>query len=165
MKNVLGLLLLCCLLISTHKTVAQVNINIQSQPVWGPIGYDHVDYYYIPDIDIYYSVPQHKYVYLSNNRWVFNTAPPAQYINYNFYNGYKVVLNGPRPYLQHKAHKVKYVGFKGNNHNQGIIKNSKEAKYFVVKGHPNHVVKTKMGKPHSSKGKGNNGNAGKKKKN
>ena len=34
-----------------------LNINIGSQPAWGPAGYDYVEYYYLPDIDVYYYVP------------------------------------------------------------------------------------------------------------
>ena len=32
----------------------KMNVNIGSQPTWGPTGYDHVDYYYMPDVDMYY---------------------------------------------------------------------------------------------------------------
>jgi hypothetical protein len=40
-------------LLSVKAANAQVslNINIGSQPEWGPVGYDHADYYYMPDID------------------------------------------------------------------------------------------------------------------
>jgi hypothetical protein len=51
----------------------RVNINIGSQPVWGPVGYDHVDYYYLPDIETYYYVPTRQFVYF--NKWqmdIFN---------------------------------------------------------------------------------------------
>lgn len=34
-----------------------INANIVSQPVWGPTGYDYARYYYLPDIDAYYSIP------------------------------------------------------------------------------------------------------------
>ena len=30
-----------------------VNVNIGSQPVWGPEGYHYLDYYYLPDIEEY----------------------------------------------------------------------------------------------------------------
>lgn len=43
--------------INNAKAQVSLNINIGSQPVWGPTGYDHVDYYYFPDIDAYYYVP------------------------------------------------------------------------------------------------------------
>ena len=36
-----------------------VGVNIGAQPEWGPVGYDHADYYYMPDICVYYDVPVH----------------------------------------------------------------------------------------------------------
>ena len=49
-------------LFSIDDAKAQINlhININQQPVWGPTGYDHVDYYYLPDINAYYNVPSRQ---------------------------------------------------------------------------------------------------------
>jgi len=135
------LLLLVCITggaLFIQKTDAQVsvNINIGAQPLWGPIGYDYVDYYYLPDIEVYYYVPRRQYIYMSNGHWVFMTTLPARYRSYDLYRGYKVVINEPRPWLHLQAHKVKYAKFKGNNGRQGVIVNSHDPKYYVVKGHP-----------------------------
>ncbi len=115
---------------------AQININISSQPLWGPVGYDRVDYYYLPDVESYYSVPKKQFVYLNNGNWVFNNALPANYSNYNLYNGYKVVVNGDRPYQNFKTHKVNYAKYKNSGGKQKAIKYSNDRKYFGVKGHP-----------------------------
>ncbi len=114
-----------------NNTIAQVRIsvNIGSQPDWGPVGYDHVDYYYLPDIETYYYVPNKKFVHLNPaGKWVYSNGLPHAHSGYNLYNGYKVVINQPNAYKYHKAHKIKYAGYKAN-HSQVIIKNSKEAKY------------------------------------
>ena len=137
-----------------------VNINIGSQPTWGPVGYDYVEYYYLPDIETYYYVPKRQFVYLSNGRWVFVTSLPARYRSYNLYNGYKVVINEPRPYLKFKTHKVTYAKYKGNNGRQVIIRNSNDPKYYVVKGHPKYNDggnKSKSNGNGGSKGKGKKG--------
>jgi hypothetical protein len=105
-----------------------VNLNIGSQPDWGPVGYDHVDYYYLPDIETYYYVPSRQFIYLSGSNWIFSTALPPTYRTYNLYRGYKVVVNEPRAYQYYQSHKVKYARYKGNG-GQFIIKNSKAAKY------------------------------------
>jgi hypothetical protein len=56
-------------------TQAQVNVNVSfnvnAQPDWGPSGYDNVNYYYMPDIETYYYVPKHQFIYLSGGNWVF----------------------------------------------------------------------------------------------
>lgn len=90
---------------------------------------------------------------------------PASYSTYNLYNGYKVVLNEPKPYLKNNVYKTKY-----KVHAQVIqpaIRDSRDAKYYVVKGHPKFngsgkvKVKTVKGKNVKSvikSNKGNNGN-------
>lgn len=135
-----------------------LNVNIGSQPLWGPTGYDHVEYYYLPDIDSYYSVPKQQFVYLSNGNWVFTNALPTRYSNYNLYNGYKVVINSDRPYLNYNAHKVKYAKYKNWGGKQLVIKNSNNKKYFVVKGHPHGMPPGQVKKTYSGN-KGNNGSA------
>lgn len=118
------------------ETKAQVKVNISfnigSQPVWGPVGYDYVQYYYMPDIDVYYYVPTQRYVYLDRGRWIFSPYMPVRYRNYDLFSTYKVVINEPRAYLHHNVHVVNYQKYKGNNNKQVIIRNSTETKYVVV---------------------------------
>lgn len=88
-----------------------VNVNLGSPPAWGPAGYTDVRYYYVPDIGIYYDVAQAEYIYPASNGWVRSRVVPVAYRQYNFYNGYKVVLTdyrGATPYVYYKKHKVKY---------------------------------------------------------
>jgi hypothetical protein len=122
-----------------------VNLNIGSQPVWGPVGYDYAEYYYMPDIETYYYVPSHQFIYLSNGRWIFSASLPPRYRNYDLYSGYKVVVNEPRAYLHFDDHRSRYASYRGNR-SQVIIRNSNEPKYYVVKGHPKYRYR------------GNNGN-------
>jgi len=99
-----------------------VNINIGSQPEWGPVGYDYVDYYYLPDIDAYYYVPNRQFIYLSNGRWVFAASLPVAYRHYDLYSGYKVVINEPRPYLHGNVFRERYAGYKGRRNEQVVIR-------------------------------------------
>ena len=109
-----------------------VNINIGSQPAWGPVGYDYVQYYYMPDIDVYYYVPTHRYVYLDRGRWIFAASLPVRYRNFDLYSSYKVVINEPKAYLHHNIHVVNYRQYKSYKGKQVIIRNSNDAKYNVV---------------------------------
>ena len=117
------------------KAQISLNINIGSQPLWGPTGYDHVDYYYIPAIDAYYYVPSGQYIYLTNGRWTWNRNLPPAYGNFNLYNAYKVVINKPKPYLQHNTYVRQYGKYKNWSGKQTVIRDSRENKYAVVKGH------------------------------
>jgi len=117
-------ILLC--IAASNNSQAQVrvgvNINIGSQPAWGPTGYDYVDYYYLPDIDAYYYVPRHQFVYLSGGRWIFSSSLPVRYRSYDLYSGYKVVINEPRPYLRANVFRERYAAYKGHRNDQVVIK-------------------------------------------
>jgi hypothetical protein len=148
---------LACVKTSQAQVSVGVNINIGSQPVWGPVGYDYVDYYYMPDIDVYYYVPRHQYVYLSGSRWVFAMSLPVRYHSYDIYSGYKVVINEPKPYLHADVYRVRYAPFRGRRNEQVIIRNSDDPKYYVVKGHPKYNGHDNGNHYGWSQGKGNNG--------
>ncbi len=136
-----------------------VNINIGTQPVWGPVGYDYVEYYYLPDIDAYYYVPNHQYIYMSRGRWVFSSSLPYQYRNYDLYNGYKVVINEPRPYRNADMYRSKYGSYRGN-HSQEVIRNSHDSRYFENRGHPEYNNRRKESDKQENGNQGNNGNRG-----
>lgn len=104
------------------------NLNIGSQPEWGPTGYDHVEYYYMPDIDAYYYVPGHQYVYQQNNAWVRTTTLPTRYRNFDVYNSYKVVVNQAEPWRNQSVIRAKYAKFKGKR-GQTVIRDSRDNKY------------------------------------
>ena len=116
----------------------RVNVNIGSQPVWGPVGYDHVDYYYLPDIETYYYVPTRQFVYFSNGRWIYSSSLPYRYRNYDLNRGYKVVVNEPRPYMNFSLHRAEYSRYRNYGGRQMIIRNSNDPRYYVVKGHPRY---------------------------
>ena len=113
-----------------------LNINVGSQPEWGPSGYEHVDYYYLPDLDMYYNVPNHTYTYLQGNHWVTVNKLPKHYRNYDFYKGYKVVVNEPNPWNRHENYRTRYASYRGNrdqvnwrDYRKGRVVQVKEVKY------------------------------------
>jgi hypothetical protein len=112
MKKLL-LLLVSIAFFSTTNTNAQVsvNVNVGTPPVWAPAERVETQYYYLPEIDTYYDVPQRKYIYLSNNGWVRSSSLPARHRNYNLRGGEVVYITdyrGNSPYVYHKKHKTKY---------------------------------------------------------
>lgn len=130
MKKIIltAVLFISCLSVKIANAQISLNINIGSQPAWGPTGYDRADYYYMPDIDSYYDVNAHQYVYQNNNVWVHTVNLPPRYSNYNVYNGYKVVVNERTPWVHNDVIRKKYVTYRGR-HDQTIIRDSKEVKY------------------------------------
>jgi len=155
-------LIVAVLLSSTVDAQVRINLNfnVDRQPVWGPTGYDHVEYYYLPDIEVYYGVPQHRYFYQQDGRWISRASLPSRYRGYDLYNSYKVVVNEPRPYRNHQTYREKYASFKGRR-DQQPIRDSRDAKYFVNPGHPEHTNWVKQHGQGNGNGKGNgkgNGN-------
>lgn len=159
MRSVIMAVLLLCGVVTAEKTTAQVSINIGLQPAWGPSGYDYVEYYYLPDIETYYYVPKRQFIYLNNGRWIYSAGLPSRYRTYNLYNGYKVILNAPKPYLRHASYKVKYAKYKGNNGKQLAIGRSNKSKVKLAS-YTAAPQKGKTGKPcgggGTSKAKGKN---------
>jgi hypothetical protein len=139
MRKLIPLFVLCAYGMLYQTTYAQVtvNVNIASQPIWGPTGYDYVEYYYLPEIDVYYYVPSHKFIYLENGHWITRSFLPSRYRDYDLYFIRKVVLNEPKPYMHHLEYKERYVSSIEQS-NQQSIRDSHESKYFENKNHPEH---------------------------
>lgn len=122
-------ILLSCLAIKANAQVSvSFGVNIGSQPAWGPVGYDRANYYYMPDIDTYYDVPTHQYVYYDNNVWVHRAYLPVRYRNYDLYHGYKVVINDRNPWLRHSVYRTQYASYRGRR-DQVFIRDSRDARY------------------------------------
>jgi len=105
------------LLSGSMQSQVAVNVNIGTPPLWGPVGYPQVEYYYLPDVYAYYDVRATQFIYLNDGRWIRSRYLPGPYRHYDLYGGYKVVLNdyhGSSPYTHFKTHKAKYYkGYKG----------------------------------------------------
>jgi hypothetical protein len=125
-------------LISFHCAGSgSAEVNIADQPGWGPVGYDHADYYYFPEIDCYYSISDHRYMYRDGTEWKTASTLPASYGTFDPYHSYKVVVNRPKPFEDNDNHKTQYSKYK-DVRDQPVIRDSKDPKYFESKDHPQH---------------------------
>jgi hypothetical protein len=113
----------------TANAQVSIRININHQPAWGPSGYDRADFYYFPDLNIYYDVNSSVFYYLSGSRWASNRYLPSRYSRYDFYKMHKVVMNnGPRPWLRNRDHRREYMRFRGDR-SQTPIRLSNNRRY------------------------------------
>jgi hypothetical protein len=122
---------------SIASAQVSVSFNINSQPLWGPVSYDYVEYYYLPEYDIYYDAPKAQFVYMKDNRWLFSGRLPYQYRNIDLYSTYKVVINEPKPYLRNDHYANHYKQYKHEHSKQELIRDSHDSKYTNRKNHPN----------------------------
>ncbi len=140
MKKILFALFLLAGVFSLSATAqVRVSINIGHQPAWGPVGYDHADYYYLPDVDCYYDIEGSKFVYYDGGRWIYASTLPPRYGHVDLFHSYKVVVNEPRPYLHADVYRQKYARFKGSHDRQPVIRDSKDERYFESREHPRHA--------------------------
>jgi hypothetical protein len=127
------ILLISAILLSAfcYKTEAQVrvNVNIGLQPVWGPVGYDYVDYYYLPDMDVYYDVPRGLFVFYDHGRWNFAASLPGRYGRYDLYHSYKVVINQRNPWDRDEYYRNHYRSYRERY--QPVIRDSRDNRYFT----------------------------------
>lgn len=157
---VLALFLAC---ISPSAVFSQLNVqvNIGAQPLWGPTGYDYVEYYYLPEYEVYYDVPAQRFAYLDGGNWAFVSVLPSRFGRVNLFNSYKVVVNQPKAYIYFADHKKKYGGYK-TKRGQVVIRDSNDPKYYMVKGHPHGKPPGQAKKAHGkSKGHSNGNSHGK----
>ncbi|MCY1535226.1 hypothetical protein D9M68_706200 [compost metagenome] len=124
MKKLILMVLMATAISTFNPLHAQVNIqvNIGAQPQWGPTGYSYVEYYYLPDIETYYHVPSHRFIYLNHDKWIFSRTLPVKYRYYNLHQGYKVVVNKERPYLHFNRDRVSYAKFKNHYGKQQTLR-------------------------------------------
>jgi hypothetical protein len=121
----------------TATAQVRVNINIGTQPAWGPVGYDYVEYYYLPDADAYYDVNNRIFVYFDGRSWIHGRALPGRYGSIDLYHVHKVVINDRNPWINHKRYHQQYYSYRGRR-DQVIIRDSREERYWQNPGHPRY---------------------------
>lgn len=138
MKKILFLTLLTSSLACTRIFAStRVVSNIAQQPIWGPVGYDHADFYFLPEIDCYYDIAAHQFVYEKNGSWVYSTSVPPQAKSIDLFRTYKVVMRGQHPWFQHVPNRIRYVSYR-TNHTQPVIRDCHQQRYWVIADHPEH---------------------------
>lgn len=129
---------------SVTKVNAQVSVNV-NVGLWNPPAeYAGVNYYYLPDVESYYYVPTHQYVYLDGGTWVRRAALPPRYRSYNIATGYKVAVNRPRPYTYFAHDRDTYARYRGtrnvivrdNYHTRVVNRTHVVNRTTVVNRHP-----------------------------
>ncbi|AMR32775.1 hypothetical protein A0256_15775 [Mucilaginibacter sp. PAMC 26640] len=109
-----------------NKANAQISVHIgfnvpvrqvyapAPAPVYGPVYNDSFDnsddYYYLPDVEAYYSVPLNCYFYNDGNRWVRGQYLPGAYRNYDWRNARRFEIRGHRPYMNHDTYRGRWGG-------------------------------------------------------
>lgn len=75
------------------------------------VRYSNADqYYYMPEVDAYYSPYERVYYYNDGGRWVSNAYLPGEYRNYDWRTARRYEVRAHRPYLNADVYREKYRG-------------------------------------------------------
>lgn len=111
-------------LLNTAKAQVGFSINVNlGRPAWGLPANNPGDYYYMPDIDVYYNIPQQQFIYMDGGRWVNAPCLPPMYRGYDLYRANKFVINEPRPYLRGDYWRTRYAAYRptANYYRQPVV--------------------------------------------
>jgi hypothetical protein len=88
-------------------------VVVQDQPAeyYEPANYDgDEDYYYLPDVDSYYSVTDQCYYYNDDGSWVSAAYLPGAYHDYDWRNARRFEVRAPRPFMHNDYYRARYNG-------------------------------------------------------
>jgi len=108
----------------TQSAKAQVGVSVGMQigplvinvhkPIMAPAPVVYDDYYYLPDVEAYYSVPEHCYYYMDDDdRWISGQYLPGRYHDYNWQSARRYEVRAQRPYANHDFYRNKFGGNRG----------------------------------------------------
>lgn len=81
---------------------------IVNQPVFD-------DYYYLPEVEAYYSVGERAYYYQDNGRWISAAYLPGRYHDFDWRSAKRYEIRGNRPYMQHDVYRGRFGGYGNRN--------------------------------------------------
>jgi len=98
--------------LSIQSAKAQIgvhlNVNLGPRPVYVEPAPIEDNYYYLPDADAYYSVPEHVYYYENDGRWISGPRLIGRYRDYDYDHMRHYVINEPRPYLRNDYYRERF---------------------------------------------------------
>ncbi len=83
---------------------APVVEHVYEQPAY------YNDYYYLPDVDAYYSVNEQCYYYYDGDNWISAAYLPGEYRDYDWRSVRRYEVRAPHPYLHDDIYRSRYNG-------------------------------------------------------
>jgi hypothetical protein len=68
------------------------------------------DYYYLPEVEAYYSIPLNRYFYYNDSRWISAAYLPGAYRSYDWRTARRFEVRGRRPYMNHDVYRGRWGG-------------------------------------------------------
>ncbi|MES2274818.1 MAG: hypothetical protein V4592_02270 [Bacteroidota bacterium] len=102
----------------------RINLHLGTQPVYVPAPqpvvvnepvYNDDDYYYLPEVEAYYSVGEHSYYYQDGDRWVSAAYLPGRYHDFDWRSAKRFEVRASRPYMHHDIYRGRFGGYVNRN--------------------------------------------------
>ncbi|MBK0378867.1 hypothetical protein [Mucilaginibacter segetis] len=93
--------------IPTHRVYVPVQTSV---PVYNDEFDDSDDYYYLPEVDAYYSIPRRAYFYFDGGRWISAAYLPGAYRDFDWRTARRYEVHARRPYLHAEVYRSRYGG-------------------------------------------------------
>ena len=143
---------------------AQVHVGVQfnlgMQPAWAPVVHSHVEYYYIPAMEVYYHVPTRRYYFHDGVHWVHRSHVPHRYRHVDLHRVHKVVINEAHPWHRHPHYRTRYASYRDDHPRQGY-REHRDRRHIEQRVHAGkggggkHKQGMKPGKGKGNRGRGN----------
>jgi hypothetical protein len=85
--------------------------------------YNDVDYYYLPDVEAYYSVSRHCYYYNDGRTWISAAYLPGAYRDFDFARARRFEVHEARPYLHNDVYRQRFGGAEHRDWNRAYDHN------------------------------------------
>ena len=112
-----------------------LNVNLGPRPVYVAPAPVVNDYYYLPDAEAYYSVPEHVYYYQSGGRWICGPHLVGRYRDYDYNRLRHFQVNEARPYLRNDFYRARYnnpqfaAGYRNVNYGRPAYRNDVRGRF------------------------------------
>lgn len=108
-----------------------LNVNLGARPVYVPAPQPVMsdEYYYLPDAEAYYSVPQHVYYYQYEGRWISGARMPGRYRDFDYNHMRHYAVNESRPYLRNDYYRDHFRNQQFANRGNGGFRNQPNNDY------------------------------------
>ncbi len=93
------------------------------------------DYYYLPDVDAYYSVDQQCYYYNDGDNWVSAAYLPGDYSDYDWRYAPHYEVRAMRPYLHNNFYREHYNGHFIGDWNHNVYRERNNGGYMAGRFH------------------------------
>lgn len=103
----------------------RINLHLGTRPVYVAPQPVYDDYYYLPEVEAYYSVAENCYYYHDGDNWISAAFLPGRYHDFDWRSAKRYEIHENRPFMHHDIYRGKFGGYANRSD-------------FYARAYPNH---------------------------